>query len=485
MVAPHSTRRSSTSGAHRYSSGRRSNASSSGVAPSSSAASVYSARAWPISFWAIEENATSSSRNGAIPVHSELRQPRISSSSASSSRSCARALTCLLQPRLDRVAVDAAVLEVELVRELLDRVDRVAGDDPERDRLLTARVELPRICVGELPVRRMEGAAVDERLSLALLPEDLPDHLGRLREHDLRDPVHLRPREPPECEPLLRRRPVPRHDREQLVPIGLRVLPDAVVAPPQLGIRDLEPELADLRDVPLEELLPRLLVALALDPPDHHRVLVGGDRRAVEVHQRAPPAVHGFLHELELLRCPRDHREHGVAAVEDVKRLLPADLLHHARVRRIGALEERLLADDRRGVDEPRDHADVAPTPRRVVEDVVELRPARDEVVEAGAARLPEVLDDAVDELAVADLVLDLRRQCELPLQRRRAQDPVPLREHPHQLGVPVHLDELDQPGAVLGRHPVVRLDEPAGLDIVEKLLLARFHVVASLPNGR
>src|SRR5215210_2119790 len=243
MVAPHSTRRSSTSGADRYSSGRRSKASSSAVVPRSWAASWYRARAWPISFCAIEEKATSSSRNGAIPVHSEFRQPRISSSSASSSRSCARALTCLLQPRLDRVTVDAAVLEVELVRELLDRVDRAAGDDPERDRLLTARVELTRICVRELAVRRVERAAVDERLSLALLPEDLPDHLRRLREHDLRDPVHLRPREPPEREPLLRRRPVPRDDREQLVPVGLRVLPDAVVAPPQLGIREREPEL--------------------------------------------------------------------------------------------------------------------------------------------------------------------------------------------------------------------------------------------------
>ena len=54
-----------------------------GVVPSSTAASSYSARAWPISFCAIDENATSSSSVGAIPVHSESRQPRISSSSAS------------------------------------------------------------------------------------------------------------------------------------------------------------------------------------------------------------------------------------------------------------------------------------------------------------------------------------------------------------------------------------------------------------------
>ena len=36
---------------------------------------------------AIDEKATSSSRNGAMPVHSELRQPRISSSSASAATS--------------------------------------------------------------------------------------------------------------------------------------------------------------------------------------------------------------------------------------------------------------------------------------------------------------------------------------------------------------------------------------------------------------
>ena len=40
------------------------------------------ARAWPISFCAIDENATSSSSIGAMPVHSESRQPMTSSSSA-------------------------------------------------------------------------------------------------------------------------------------------------------------------------------------------------------------------------------------------------------------------------------------------------------------------------------------------------------------------------------------------------------------------
>ena len=99
--------------------------------------------------------------------------------------------------------------------------------------------------------------------------------------------------------------------------------------------------------------------------------------------------------------------------------------------------------------------------------------------------RLAEILDDAVDQLAVADLVLDLRGQGELALQRGRAQDPVALREHAHQLRIAVHLDELDQPGAVLVGHPIVGLDEAAALDVLEKCLLTGFHGRASLPNGR
>src|SRR5215210_1139133 len=176
MVAPHSTRRSSTSGAHRYSSGRRSNASSSGVVPSSSAASVYSARAWPISFWAIEENATSSSRNGAIPVHSELRQPRISSSSAISSSSCARSLTCLPQLLLERITVDAVVVAPELVDEVVDLEHVVARHDPQCDGFAAAAVLLPRVRLREVAVRRRDGARMLERLALALLPEDLENH---------------------------------------------------------------------------------------------------------------------------------------------------------------------------------------------------------------------------------------------------------------------------------------------------------------------
>src|SRR5664279_6272115 len=100
-----------------------------------------------------------------------------------------------------------------------------------------------------------------------------------------------------------------------------------------------------------------------------------------------------------------------------MERLLPADLLHDPRVRRVRALEQRLLADDRGRVDEPGDDADVAPRLRRIVEDVVELRLALDEVGEALLSRLAEVLDDAIDQLRVTDLVLHLRGERELALQ--------------------------------------------------------------------
>jgi hypothetical protein len=56
--------------------------------PERETSSSYAARACPISFCAIDENATSSSSIGAIPVHSESRQPITSSSSASSSSTC-------------------------------------------------------------------------------------------------------------------------------------------------------------------------------------------------------------------------------------------------------------------------------------------------------------------------------------------------------------------------------------------------------------
>ena len=128
--------------------------------------------------------------------------------------------------------------------------------------------------------------------------------------------------------------------------------------------------------------------------------------------------------------------------------------------------------------------ADVAPGLGRVVEDVVELGLARDEVGEALLPRLAEILDHAVDQLRVAGLVLHLCRERQLALQGGRAQDPLALGEDSHQLGVPVHLDELDQQPAVLVRHPVGGLDLASGLHVLEEFLFSRRHL-ASQPNDR
>src|SRR5205807_7497324 len=85
-------------------------------------------------------------------------------------------LTRFLQSGLDRVAVDAAVLQVELVRPVVDNVDLLARHEPQRGRLAAAAVLLARPGFGELRVGRGERAGVLEGLPLPLLPEDLEDH---------------------------------------------------------------------------------------------------------------------------------------------------------------------------------------------------------------------------------------------------------------------------------------------------------------------
>ena len=99
----------------------------------------------------------------------------------------------------------------------------------------------------------------------------------------------------------------------------------------------------------------------------------------------------------------------------------------------------------------------------------MELRLAVEQVGQHLRSRLAEVLGHPIQQLGVADLVLDLAGERQLPAQRRRPHDPVSLGEHAHQLGVGVHLDELEDRGAVLVRHPVVRLDLAAGADVGEE----------------
>src|SRR3954471_20051444 len=98
-----------------------------------------------------------------MPVHSESRQPRISSSSAISSNeriSCS--VTGLLELLLERVAVDAVVVPVQLVDEVVDLDDGRARNDPEPGRLATPPVLFTRVHVGEVVIRRLDRAGVLE-----------------------------------------------------------------------------------------------------------------------------------------------------------------------------------------------------------------------------------------------------------------------------------------------------------------------------------
>ena len=102
----------------------------------------------------------------------------------------------------------------------------------------------------------------------------------------------------------------------------------------------------------------------------------------------------------------------------------------------------------------------------------MELRLAGDQVGEALLARLAEVLDDAVDELRVADLVLHLRGQRELPLERRRRRIHSRSGSTPISSELPCISMNLIELRPVLVRHPVVDLDLAAALHVLEEVLL-------------
>src|SRR5205807_456407 len=67
-------------------------------------------------------------------------------------------------------------LEVELVREVVHLVHRLARYEPERFRLAAAAVLLACPCLRERRVGRIDRARVLERVALLLLAEDLEDH---------------------------------------------------------------------------------------------------------------------------------------------------------------------------------------------------------------------------------------------------------------------------------------------------------------------
>ena len=248
----------------------------------------------------------------------------------------------------------------------------------------------------------------------------------------------------------------------ELVPVGLaEVVRLPLLVPHQRGVRQSHTQCLCLRHGHVHELLPQLVVRVALDPPRHRLLGVGrvGVGRA-EHHQRRPPEpVDGLLHHGALLVGAAHHRRQQLEALALVEGLLLADPDHRAAVRPVRRPAQRHLVADRRAVDQPADRADVGVRQRRVVEDRGVLLPALDEHLGELAARGAERLAGGVEVQPVTGLVLHLRQQDRLAAQRRRPPDPVALRLHADDLGVSVLGDLPNQRPAVLLRHPVTRLD--------------------------
>src|ERR671919_340701 len=333
-----------------------------------------------------------------------------------------------------------------------------------------AEVGLPRQQHRQVQVRRVQGTRDLPRVPVPASREDVPDRhrLGGSGDpvEDLADPGVVVPDLLPAGQSVLGPGTVPLHDLPELVPAGVAPVPLALLLVPcEVGVGDRDPEVPQLRHVGGEEFLAEVLVRSGLDAPVQEDILLGLRRRAEEVHDRPPPPIHRILEHLALLGGAADELERELLAVAEVHRLLGADPTHRPDVWEVRAVEERLLGDQRGAVDQPADHGHVAPRLGRVVEHVVELGPPVDEVVPHVVAALAEVLGHPVQDLGVPSLILHLRGQGQLPLQRGRPRNPLALGEATHHLGIRVHLDELQQRGPILIGHPLAGLDLLAAID--------------------
>ena len=218
-------------------------------------------------------------------------------------------------------------------------------------------------------------------------------------------------------------------------PVVLRAL-----VPVQLVVGDGESEEVRLRYGDVDEFLPQLVVAEALDLPAHRlrSVLRVGIARTEHHERRPPPAVQRVLRHGALGVSALCEGQHDLEPLALVEALLLADAHHGARVRAVGAAADRDLVHDRRAVHQPADGADVCPGERRVVEDARVLGGARQQLLEHLGTRDSEGLGSTVEIHAVSALVLHLGDQHRLAFQARRARDPVALREHPDDLRVGV-----------------------------------------------
>src|SRR6266540_4554800 len=113
-----------------------------------------------------------------------------------------------------------------------------------------------------------------------------------LRPQTLAHPLALCIVQPPELQTLGATRAVVRDNRAQLIPIGHSVAPAAVGLLAQRGIGQGKAQLPDARHIGGDELAAQLLITTSLNAPDRQiLVALGGRRRAMHLHQRAPPAI--------------------------------------------------------------------------------------------------------------------------------------------------------------------------------------------------
>src|SRR5262249_51738383 len=235
-----------------------------------------------------------------------------------------------------------------------------------------------------------------------------------MRGRGLAHPGAIVPRLAPSLHPLLGDRAFAADDCVEFFPIYVaEIVAALLLVPLEVGVRDCELEEVRLRYGNVDELLAKLIIGLALDPPTHRLSRVGavGVRRSEHHQARPPPAVERILRHPLLLRRAVRHRNHDLVALALVEALFLANAHHCASIRPVARPLQRYLVHDRRAVDEPADRANIRPGKRRVIENGRVLRLAGVQRFDHLLAARPERLRSTIEIQPVTGLVLYLREQ--------------------------------------------------------------------------
>ncbi len=392
-------------------------------------------------------------------------------------------------------------------------------DDPDRDALVAAGVDVAGVLDGHLGVGRVERADVPVVQAVLAADEHLPQgpfvaggfafalavgqfaggdgtHVrGLLFRRDLAgggfagvgeqavaDPLPLVPGFLAGGQALGVAGAVALEDVEELVPVGLgEIVMAAFLVPLEVLVGDGEAEELGLRHGLVDEFLAQLVIGVHLDLPRHRlgRVDafgVGGP----EHHQRGvPEAVERILGHAFLGLGALRHLHHDVVALPLVEAFLLADADHRAGIGAVGGALQRDLVHDGGAVDQPAHRAHVGPGERGVVEDRGVFHLPRQELFGHVVAGDAECFGGGVEVEAVAGLVLHLGQEDHLAFQRGGAGDPVALGQLADDLGMGVLADLADQGLAVALGHPVAGFDLDVGIDaVLEGAFLLR-HLLA------